>query len=486
MARLKIGSYILDSADSPSTSTTSGAVLDLDGDEPLRPEIDGDEYRWPVMYAFVSAATEALLKTAVDAIVAAITQCAGLAVVYEETSGTTLFEMHPNLWPDAVGETQVDYSGLSADIAFRLIGRRAGPLSSSAGSADEAGQIGTVNWQYEVSGGGIAGMVATCTFGPTLSGTTVTSGARQNAVAWINKLSNTANYPAWLNTNFRIVHSMVEFEQKANQASIAESSYDPCVATISFRELDSTLAAAAAWPAQAKSADWAVSVSDRDPIDERSGEFAGFDFELTGSVLLKTEGNTTFNSSETKLADGSIYSAANDAVNAVIAHFRAVYTTFSLVQMGGPRINVDAVQGVASFAVMFTSQTRIRAWEEEGEITNQWAKVWSRASDGTDWRYANEGGPIKVLTHRLRIVALDAPQPYRAPTLGDPNWDEVEVSQKPKIGRKYSNGQMVYTTEGECVWRYVNPSPTNVSPDDKYASNPRVVGWDSIGNGDVK
>lgn len=481
--RLKIGSYIIDGADTSSTSTTSGVQLDLD-DGPWAPEIDGEEFIWPVAYAYVTAASEAALKTAVDTVTAALTQCSGQAVVYEETSGTTLFEMHPNLWPEASAEVLPEYSGLSADIAFRIRGRRPGPLSSSAGSADEAGQIGTINWQYEITPGGIAGMIGTAVFGPTLSGTTVTAGARENAVAWANKLRNTSNYPAWLSTNFRMVSAVVDFDQKANQSTVAESSYDPCQCTLSFREVDSTLISSL--PTNVLSADWSVQMEPRDAIDERSGAGnPGFDFELTGSIVLKTEGNTTFNSSETNIADADAYTAANTTVTAVIAHFQAIYTTFSLTQISAPRINVDAVQGVASFAVTFTSQTRIRSWEEDGEITNQWAKVWSRASDGKDWRYANEGGPVKVLTHRLRIVSMDAPQPYRPPTLNDNNWDEVELSRKPVVSRIMTNGQRVYTTEGDSVWRYVNNTGATVNPDARYADSAKVPNWNSIGDGDI-
>lgn len=482
MARLKIGSYIIDSADSASTSTTSGVVLDLDGAEPLAPSIEGGEYIWPIMYAYVTAASESALKTAVDTVVDKINQCPGQAIVYEETSGTTLFEMHPNIWPDAQAQTSPDYSGLSADIAFQIRGVRPAPLSGSGGTADEAGQRGTINWQYEITPGGIAGMVATATFGPTLSGTTVTAGARENAVAWINKLRNTANYPAWLDTNFRMVHAAIDFDQKQNQGTVGESSYDPCVAVLSFREVDSALTL----PTNVLSADWAVVMDEREPVDVRSGQVSpGFQFELTGTVTIKTEGNTTFNSSETNIADANVYTTAETAVSAIITHFQAVYAGFALTQIGSPRIGIDAIQGNASFGVTFTSQTAIRSWEEEGELTNQWSKIWSRATDGTDWRFANEGGPIKMLTHRLRIVSMDAPQPYRAPTFGDDNWDEVEVSRKPVKSTIHANGLRMYVTEGEGIWRYVNKSPRTVNPDEKYASSPKQINWDALGSGDI-
>lgn len=481
MARLKIGSYILDSADTSSTSTTSGVTFELDGADPMSPVISSGEFLWPTMYAAVTAANEAALKTAVDAVVNAIQRCSGKDIVYEETSGTTLVNMHPNIWPSAIADVEVEWSQTEADIAFNITGGRDGEIPS--GSADEPG-IRELSWQYEITAGGIAGMIATALFGPVLSGTTVTTGSRENAVTWINKLRNTANYPAWLNTNFRMVSSIIDFEQKMGQSSITESSYDPALVTLSFRELDATLAAAGSWPAQAVSADWSVQMVEREPIDVRSGQPGpGADIELTGTVQLKTEGNTTFNSSETKLTDAQIYTSAQDAVEAVITQFKAVYTSFDLIQLGDPRIHVDAVQGVAGFAVSFTTQAGILRWDESGELTNEWPKVWSRASDGSDWRYANQGGPIRVITHELLIVSLDAPEPYRKPIL-DGNWDEVGATQKPTVESIYANGQRLYRTVGQSSWRYMNSGPTTISPDASINTLQQIT-WDNVGDGRI-
>lgn len=483
MARLLIGSYILDSADSSSTSTTSGVTFELDGDDPLSPQINDGEFIWPIMFAHVTAASESALKTAVDTVVNKLEQCTGLAIVYEETSGTTLFEMHPNIWPDAEVETRVDYGQTEADIAFGIRGVR--PTALTAGSADEPGQR-AINWQYETTAGGIGGMICTAEFGPTLSGTTVTAGARENAVAFINKMDNTANYPAWLDTNFRRVQAVLDFDQKGNQSSVDESTYDPCTAVIQFRELDSTLAADASWPSQALGATWSVNMEARDPLDIRSTQTdAGFNLELVGTVQLKTEGSTTFNSSETSLTDANIYTNALDAVNAIVTQFRAIYTTFLLTQMGSPRIDVDAISGLCGFSVTFTSTAGILQWEEDGEVRNSWPKVYSRASDGTDWRYSNEGGPVKILVHSLRISSLNAPQPYRPPAFIARDWDEVEFGVTPTSEKVDAGGvTRIYTTRGDSVWRYLQKSPRTIDPDRRTFPSDHPT-WNSIGNGDL-
>jgi hypothetical protein len=484
MARLLIGSYILDSADSSSSSTTTGATFELDGDDPLSPQINNDSFDWPVMFVHVTAASESALKTAVDTVVDTINECTGKAVVYEETSGTTLFEMHPNIWPEAEAETRVDWGQTEADIAFSIRGLRPGG-ALTGGSADEPGQK-SINWQYETTAGGIAGMICTAEFGPTLSGTTVTAGARENAIAFINKMDNTANYPAWLDTNFRRVGAVVEFDQKGNQSSIAESSYDPCVAVVQFRELDSTLAADAAWPSQALGATWSVNMEPRDPLNVRSSQRdAGFNLELVGTIQLKTEGSTTFNSSETSLTDAQTYQAALDAVGAIVTQFRAIYTTFLLTQMGSPRIDVDAISGLCGFSVTFTSTAGILQWEEGGEVRNSWPKAYSRASDGTDWRYANEGGPVKILAHSLRIVSLNTPQPYRPPAFIARDWDEVEIGVTPTVEAADAGGvTTIYTTRGDSVWRYLNKTGRTVDPDRRTQLQSHPT-WDTINSGDL-
>lgn len=483
MPRLYIGSYVIDSADTSSSSTTSGVQLDLDEEDGARPVIRDAEYQWPVMYAVVTAGSEAALKTAVDAVRDAIRNCAGKDVKYEETNGTTLYNMPASIWPDAEAEIEPDYDGLTCDIAFRITGRNAGPLAS--GAADEAGQIGPIEWQYEETGGGIAGMVVNATFGPTLSGDTVTTGSRENAVAFINKMLNTANYPAWLSTNFRCVGiAPIAFDQKPNQASIGESSYDPCVVSMAFRELDSTLAADAGWPSEAVSGNWRVDMRERDPIDVRSGQIdPGNDITLFGDLLLKTEGNSTFNSSASKLADSEIEAKAEAAVAAMIRMFTAVYASLTPVQVGNAILNIDAIQGVVSFTVTFIASGRILRWNESGTLRNSWLKVRSRAANGKDWRYVNAGGPVKVLTHSLLIETQDSPEPYRAPPLQS-GWDQDDVGVTPATEVAYRNGYKTFTTFGEQQWTYMNDGPKQVDPNKQTVAN-KVLTWGNIGTGDL-
>lgn len=459
MARVMVGSYVLDEADSGSTSTTSGVQLDIgdaDDVDALAPDVvddaaggGGSEFHCPIFYAVVTAASESALKTAVDAVETAILNCSGKTITFE-VNGTTLWTMSDTVWPDAKGNVKKHYDALTCELAFSFTGFRAG--QPATGAASETGQVGPITWEYEISAGGLAGMVARAVFAAGAGG------ARTNANTWINKMRNTANYPAWLSTAFRLITPVVEFDQKPNEASLSETSYDPARVTISFRELPATLASTL--DSSVNAVNWNVAMVERKPLNQRAPGAAGFDLVLFGDLTLKTEGNTTFNASETSLADNAIYGIANAAVALVITQFRSVYTSLALTQWGSPVLNIDEVQGIVGFAVHFTANANILEWEETCIIRNQFQKVWSRASDGSDWKYEKKGGPIRTCTHSLRIVALSAPQPYKPPTL-NPNWDEVDAGLEPTIRLKHNNGQVEYHTSAEKTWRYVNPGPTD-------------------------
>lgn len=479
MPRMYVGSYILDSADTSSSSTTTGVQLDpAELEAPVIVQKSATEYRWPIMYAVVTAASESALKTAVDAVEAAVRNCQGKTIKYEETNGTTLFEMSSNEWPQCEADVSTDMGTLTAEIAFSFVGRQSGPVSGGSG---EPGQTGPINWQYQQSGGGIAGMVATASFGPTISGGSITAGARENAVAWINKLRNTANYPAWLSTAFRMLEPTVEFEQKENQSSITEASYDPALVTITFAELPATLAAiTATFDASVVKVSFGVVEGNRNPLPGRSGATPGTDVTLTGDFTLKTESNVTWNASDTSLADADIIAKAALVADGCVTMFQAVYgSRLNLVRYGKIQVNIDPTTGVGTFSAYFAGSVTIFEWDEKTTLRNIEQKVHSRATDGSDWKYEMKGGPLRILEHSLRIVATTA-VPYRQPTLSK-DWDKIEGTGEPRTDMVFNDGAMQWVTGGSGVWRYVNPSKGNNGAGTSTSGTPFTV--DSVGKG---
>lgn len=486
MPRLYIGSHIIDGAESGSSSTTSGVMLDVgDLDAPVITQQSVNEKRWPQMYAVVTAASESACRTAVLATEAAIRNCQGKDIKYERTNGTTLFDMLATEWPFAEGECVTEYgqNGLTAEIAFSFIGRQSGPVSG--GAADEPGLTSPIEWQYQQSGGGIAGMVAQATFGPTIAAGSITAGARQNALAWINKLRNTANYATacpWLSTAFRMLEPTIEFGQKQNLATVAESSYDPALVTLTFAELPATLAAiTATFDANVVKVDFNAVEGNRAPLPGRAGALPGTDVTLSGSFTLKTESNTTWNSSDTSLADAAIIGKAADVAAGCVTMFQAVYgPRLGLVQFGKTQVNVDPTSGVGTFSAYFAGDVTIFEWEEKTNLRNIEQKVHSRATDGSDWKYEMKGGPLRILEHSLRIVASTLVA-YRQPALSG-DWDRLEGGAEPNTDMKFNDGAVQWVTTGSNVWRYVNPGP---GPNGSGSVTGAGFTVDSVGQGIV-
>lgn len=480
MARLLIGPtpYILDSADSGSTSTTTGVKLRLAPTQPLSPQITHDEHIWPGFYAFVTAASESALKTAVDAVESAILNANGQTIIFEETSGTTLFQMHANLWPYCEGAVEKEQGQLTCKLAFSWIGRREAPTST--GATDEPGLQSPITYEYVISPGGIAGMTAQAVFGPTLSGTTVTAGARENAEAWIEKMKSSSNYPAWLSAAFRHAGATIEFERKQNVATENEAAYLQARVTILFVELSATLHADGTFPSTVVKANFNVSLNERDALNKRAAALPGFDLTLYGDLTIKTEGNTAFLSNDSSVTDANIYSTAETAIASIIVMFRAMYAGLGLIQWGLPTIGIDEPNGLVTFSVRFTGNVTIFSWEENTRIRNVLPKSHSRATDGSEFKYQMAGGPIRTCHHTLKIVAT-SPVPYRPPPL-DSNWDDLELGVDATTTRVSNNGAETYETEGETLWRYVNPGPQSSSGPGRTSAG-ILVDINNIGSG---
>ena len=360
-------------------------------------------------------------------------------------------------WPQCEADVATDESQLTAEVAFSFIGRQPGPVG--AGAADEPGITAPINWQYQQAGGGIAGMVATAQFGPTVVSGSVTAGARENALAWINKLRNTANYPSWLSTGFRLLEPTIEFEQKLNQATITEASYNPALVTLTFKELSPTLAAiTATFDANVIGVSFDVLEGNRAPLPGRAGSLPGTDVTVSGTFTLKTEGTTTWNSSDSSLADADIIAKAAAVAAGCITMFSAVYgPRLALAQFGKTQVNIDPTTGVGSFNAYFAGNVVIFLWDEKTTLRNIEQKVHSRATNGSDWKYEMAGGPIRILDHSLRIIAA-SPVSYRPPTLSHA-WDRLEGGREPTVDMKFNDGAVQWESQGSGAWRYVNPGP---------------------------
>lgn len=461
MARLKIGTYIIDSADSGSTSTTSGVQLHI-----AEGNVTVDERSTGVLLTgldcTVTAATEAALKTAVEAVLNAIERCDGVDLVFEETVGTTLATLRASEWR-ITGHAETVYGDLTAYIELGFEGERFAPLTNGAG--DEPGQLGEITYEYELVVSGLAACIVNARFGTSEDGTI---GGLQRAQTYVNKMRNPANYPSWIPATLPLVDVIFPIiDQQPNAASpVPAKNLTPVMVRLFFREMASDLAANAAF-ASIKVANYTINAVKSPPLDESSGQMEpGMDVLISGLFQFKTEGNTTFDASDTTKTAATALQPLTIAAIAVIRTQAATRMGLTLMQLGGADITMEGDNGQVTWAIhCITAGSRIREWEEEGLLSNTGLLMKTRATNGAEWLYEKNGGPEKSFTHSLTAVALVTPAPYKVPVSGR-DWKQLELVINTEIKRNYHVGsqggdsQSAFVTRARSAWVHVNPGPT--------------------------
>lgn len=289
--RLKIGSYIIDSAPSGSTSTTQGARLMTE-----RPGVRWREWRNQAVVNFivqVERDTPANFRTSRDAIVAALTRTVNADVVYESEPGETFKDwlVSTGAWQrvegDVMAEDESD-SGAAVDGLFlvTLTLSRVAPATGSGG--DPAGSLDGVTWSHALEGGGRPGVQASAVFQ-----------TREDANLWVRNLRSGVARPAWMGTAYRFVTAMRNIEQQPNQAApVPEAAYAPCEVTAIFNALPSAWALSAAF-ADVVDGDCEMGASLRGRLQSEAGARPGLNVTISGRVMFKTEKDEEFDSTDT-------------------------------------------------------------------------------------------------------------------------------------------------------------------------------------------
>lgn len=467
--RITIGSYIIDGT--PASSTTTTAALRLDFERPFVPVVSSNEVRVNGLLAYVEAANEGALKTALDAVRAQFDQVSGKTVTYFNTTGTALYEISTTDWPEAEIEYEIDHSDVNAVISFNIVGRR--PAPPTGGVADEPGQRGEIEWELEIGPNGLQGATATAEFGPSTGATAV-----QNASAWAAKMLTEppTTAPAFFSTRLRAVTAVFRALEKPNQATVA---YDSTFISVLFREAYSGLGAV-----PTLCTDWNVNSNmvNSEAMDVESGEPAGpAIIVLSGWFTLKTEAPTSFIAAATKVDRSGIYAKALTVYEAIEGDFRTVNGRHFLFEMGDPEISVGLDSGRVTFSRAF-STTRTLVYREGTTLQNIDPVMINRDYSGADTVHRGQGGPVVTLIHNLYVEALDV-RAYIPPTL-DANWERLDAALDVVITSQLRGGVLVHTTRGSSTWRYCNPGPRPTGTDNTLAGG-RILTKSTLGNGTI-
>jgi hypothetical protein len=377
----------------------------------------------------------------VEAVRAALLNSSGQTIIYEETSGTSLVEMPLVTFPQSSCDIEEDWSDDTCDISFQLIGQAPGQPGGGA-----TGQASEIVWQYELSPNQTAALVAEGSFIATTGATSLA-----NAQAWV--ASVISSRPAWVPASLISQNVIYEPVQVRNQNGV----FNPTRATIVFKEP----ASAITLPVGVAEATYGVSIIDGE-LDIRASAQPSNQFLLAGQLTVRTEGNTTFDSSLSKIAPEQIVETAETAVASILGHFDTVYGDEDLRPMQDAVIETDLTTGVCTFRRLYESGS-ITRWDETTTVINDEPTEFTRASDGTDWAMEPEGGPIITVEHSLVIESVGTIVPYRQPQGLTGDWYRTSKRLNTTFGARRTGGLLRFTTVGGGMWRYVNKTPKGPS-----------------------
>lgn len=417
-ARLKLGSYIIDSQPGANASTTQGVRLLF----PNGPRASATETREGMAVQFVAQVTGAdidAIKTAIGELRDRVIGLAFEDVVLEAEPDVTLhaWRVSTNLFSRVRGELDHEIGIDPVDgslwglCILRLRIERIGVAAGQVGGA-----LDSFEWSFGQDSNG----------NPSVS-TEGTFATAQAARAWVASMrKGGSGRPGWLGDSFRGPFPLYRYEQQpvASGGSAGEQHNTPCVAQVVFRALPQAWATNSAFDdIQDAEVQWTKTA--RPPIDQDSGTTPGFDVLATGSLQFKLEDASGFDNGDTAgLSSSALRSKAEAAFEVLENQAKTFFgETWHQRRL---ELSPDFRRGVVFFR--FTALTgevgRIIAWDEELVITRTGRDGRVAGSDG-DRVHPHRLGPQLVCNHRLMITAL-APREYPVPSfiLGNSRWAE--------------------------------------------------------------
>lgn len=444
--RVKVGSAILDAAETGSTSTITGVRL-LTNEGPGLKIMEGPSSAQIIVPLQVSRSSTANLKTSVDALVALLTATVNADLVIEYASGSTLtsFLVSTGAWSRITCECVRNYGAKDALVLATFTAERIAPATGSAGDATDS--LGPADWVFALDSNGRASATGTITFQ-----------TRADAVAWVN-LVRSGTRPAWMNTAMRFTTAGWSFQQQPNQVSpVPEGAYTPATATAVFRALPADLAASGAF-ASINDAAYIVATKARQPIAGQAGQNPGLDVTISGSLQFKGETDATWDASDTtSTAAAAIKAAAIAAIDAIVSAAQT-RRALSFTRLEEPELAIDGATGEVAFVVQAVANlpNGVLSWQETVTIKRI---TQNRRAAGSRIRvFPHKGGPLWKCFHSLAVSSLQLPVYSPPEFVRGANWDEDEFTPgQPQVD--YTTlGTPIYTVSGSGEWTRVGTDP---------------------------
>lgn len=441
--RLKVGTYIIDAAETGSTSTTTGCRL-LTKDMPGAQWAEGYGDAEIPFGIQVARDTTANLKTSLDALVAALTATVNADLVLEYASGSTLNQwlVSTGAWSRITCRVEVHEGKTGAVVLAVFRAERLAPTSGAAGDSD--GQLGPMDWSEAFDANGRGSLSLSATF-QTLA----------KAKTWVGTIRSGASLPAFIGSAWRFLTVGYSHQRQENQASPPPAaSYTPCTATVIMRALPASLASTL--PSTVLDVDYTITTKPRPPLPEDAGASPGYDVIISGSLQLKTESDSTFDSGDsTNVAAGAIASTVRTALTAIKsdAETRAGMT---FTQLDEPEVGTGGTRGEISFAITGVAMlpNGVLGWDESvvlARITQD------KIVGGTQGKqvFKHPNGPLWTCAHDLVITSLEMPSYKPLPFIDEQRWHEdVWRPSKPQPSIT-ANGTRIFAVAWHGEWTRV-------------------------------
>jgi len=303
--RLKIGSYIIDSAPSGSTSTTTG--VRLLGERPGIRWGEGRAEATILVPIQISRDTKANYTTSRDALVAALTRTVNADVVYESEAGTMFKDwlVSTNAWQrvecSVELEDESDNGNEVTGLALAVITvSRIAPTTGSDG--DPEGSLDGIEWDFAGEGSGrCAGVTGIAYFD-----------SKTNAAAWVQAIRSGSGWPDWIDASkARFATFSYKLPQQPNQPDpVPDTGYSPVPAVVYLTVLPSAWAGSSAFD-DVIDGNCEMTVRPRGRLQLEANARPGLEVLFTGHLQFKVDDASEFDSNDTSfVGPGDVKSKA--------------------------------------------------------------------------------------------------------------------------------------------------------------------------------
>lgn len=454
-ARIKVGSYIIDFAESGSTSTTSGVVGHFpDGGLVLIETPESVSFDFIITLS--GMANAAAVKAALDALDTVLHGLSGDVVIESAPSATFReFKTSDGTFTRLAIRTET-YAGDNhgvVTVGCTLTRETATPPSGGL----PTGALDVFNWQHDQDVDGLGAVIGTFEFK-----------TRADAIAYA-QLLRTGTRPAWLSAAYKL-------------SRLAYESTEPVTGEFRPSRLVATWVMLPAW-AVASGAFNDVRVFTAQTqvqprrLDLRAATEPGYDVLLSGSLEFKVEDDTTAD----PLDSGAVTAAqlralADAAIDAIIAETSVRLDEGVIIELSRDYSRVDVRSGTVHFEVTGITglRNRILTWQETVtfRIVDRSTKVFhsAPAANGKRFtRFEHAGGYEQTVHQQITVTSLGAARvPLPNPVgISGRDWRELNAAPTVPVAIGTQDGLTVWETSNTREWEWDGDGPMRGLPSDR-------------------